>query len=123
MKLSKNFSLAEFACKDGSATPPEAVKNLKEVAENLQVLRDHFGVPITVNSGYRSPSHNKEIGGVRNSQHLFGKAADIVVKGKTPHQVKAAIETLIAQGKMKQGGIGLYNSFVHYDVRGRAARW
>ena len=123
MKLTKNFDSSEFACKDGSATPPEVLKNLKKVAQNLQVLRDFFGVPITVNSGYRSPAHNKAVGGAKKSQHLLGTAADIVVPGKRPVQVKAAIEKLIGEGKMHNGGIGLYNTFVHYDVRDNAARW
>jgi uncharacterized protein YcbK (DUF882 family) len=50
-------------------------------------------------------------------------AADIKVKGLTPLEVYNAIEKLIADGKMKQGGLGLYRSWVHYDIRGVKARW
>jgi uncharacterized protein YcbK (DUF882 family) len=98
-------------------------KNITELAINLQVLRDYLKSSITINSGYRSPAWNTKVGGVKNSQHVLGKAADIVVKGFTPIQIAQTIETLIASGKMKQGGIGIYPNFVHYDVRGSKARW
>ncbi len=123
MQLTKNFSKSEFESHDGALMPAEALANIKEVAKNLQVLRDFYGLPIIVNSGYRSTRHNTKVGGAPNSQHKLGKAADIVVSGKTPKQVKSDIEKLITSGKMAQGGIGLYNSFVHYDIRGYAARW
>lgn len=122
-QLTKNFNSFEFACKDGTLVPDKYRSNMLELAKNLQVLRDHFGLPIHINSAYRTVRHNKAIGGSPSSQHLFCKAADIVIAGKTPKQVARAIKTLIKQGKMKEGGIGLYNGFVHYDIRGYAARW
>ena len=89
------------------------------------MLRDFLGKPITVNSGYRSPEHNKKIGGVLNSQHVLGLAADIVVKGYTPHQLSNVIEDLIARGDMLQGGLGVYSNFVHTDIgyNGKRRRW
>ena len=123
MKLTKNFSLSEFACNDGTPVPANLLCNVQELAENLQVLRDYFGVPISINSGYRSHAHNKAVGGAKSSQHLLGKAADIVVASNTPKVVRAAIEKLISEGKMKNGGIGLYSRFVHYDIRENPARW
>lgn len=123
MKLTANFHLDEFACNDGTPVPCEYLDNVKELACNLQVLRDYFEVPITINSSYRHPEYNKSVGGAKNSQHLTASAADIVVAGNSPKVVKAAIEKLIKQGKMKNGGIGLYKRFVHYDVRSYAARW
>lgn len=62
-KLTTNFSLSEFACKDGTPIPDNLLSNVKELAKNLQVLRDSFNKPITINSAYRSPSHNKSVGG------------------------------------------------------------
>lgn len=123
MKLTNNFNLSEFACKSGEETPEEIIPVLKELAEQLQALRDEVGLPININSGYRSPAHNAKIGGVKNSQHTKGTAADIVVVGQSPRETRRIIQTLIKSGKMKEGGIGAYNSFTHYDIRGYKARW
>lgn len=123
MKLTKNFDLSEFACKDGTQVPSVLWDNVQLLADNLQVLRDFLNEPVRLNSGYRTPKYNAKIGGARNSQHLLAKAADITVKTKTPKQLAAIIEKLIAANKMKQGGLGVYPGFIHYDVRGTKARW
>lgn len=124
MRLTKNFSRQEFDCKDGTKVPKEYLLNVKEVAQNLQVLRDYLEVPVTVTgSGYRSPSHNKKVGGAKFSQHLTASGADINAQGYEPKQLAEVIELLILKGKMKQGGIGIYPNFVHYDIRGTKARW
>lgn len=122
MQLTKDFNLSEFT-RNGNDLPIELLDNMKELTRNLQVLRDYLNEPILVNSGYRSPAYNKKIGGAKNSMHTQGKASDIRVKSKTPVQLHAIIEQLISDGKMKQGGLGLYSTFVHYDVRGTKARW
>ena len=123
MKLTKNFNSSEFDCNDGSAMPKEVLLNVQKLANQLQVLRDSLGVSITINSGYRSPSHNKKIGGSINSQHLLGKASDITAQGYTPAQVHAKIEELIKSGDMLQGGLGSYSTFTHTDIRKTKARW
>lgn len=123
MQLSPNFTLEEFNCHDGTAVPAYLMPNLRELVANLQILRDELGEPIHVNSGYRTPSYNKKVGGKPASQHLLARAADITVKSKTPRQLAAVIERLIKAGIMKQGGLGIYPGFVHYDVRGTKARW
>ena len=123
MKLEENFSLSEFKCKDGTQVPEELMDNVKLLAKNLQVLREELGRPIRIISGYRSPKYNRRIGGAKRSQHMTAKAADIKVSGMTPAEVKAVIVRLIKEGKMHSGGIGLYTTFTHYDVRGRNARW
>jgi uncharacterized protein YcbK (DUF882 family) len=123
MRLTENFNLTEFQSKDGSTFPKEVVENLSELAKNLQALRDHFGRSITITSGYRSPAHNVRIGGARDSFHVRGMATDIQISGVSPRLVYNAIELLIKSGKMKEGGLGLYNSWVHYDIRGRRIRW
>lgn len=122
-KLTSNFDLKEFSCKDGSATPLEFIPNLQELANNLQILRDFLGTSLKINSGYRSPAYNKKIGGAKFSQHLLGKAADISSSKFTPEQIHAAILQLISEGKMMEGGLGIYNSWIHYDTRGTKARW
>lgn len=123
MKLTENFSKSEFDSKDGSEMPCEVLENIKELATNLQELRNYLKVPIRINSGYRSPEHNKSIGGVKNSQHVLGKASDVATSTFSPEQIKDAILFLISKGRMKNGGIGIYNTFVHYDIRETPARW
>lgn len=123
MKLTANFSLSEFACNDGTPVPAKYLDNVKELATNLQQLRNYIGEPIHINSGYRTKSYNKKIGGAPASQHLTASAADITTKNRSPKQVKAIIEKLIKEGKMKNGGIGLYMGFLHYDIRDIPARW
>jgi hypothetical protein len=85
MKLSENFSLSEFV-KSGFAdkygidnTPtPEALEYIKKLAtEILQPIRDEFGEPIIVSSGYRCERVNNGIGGAKNSDHKYGAAVDI----------------------------------------------
>jgi uncharacterized protein YcbK (DUF882 family) len=122
-KITTNFSLQEFNSKCGRAIPNSALLNITELARSLEVLPTAINKPITITSGYRSPKYNAKIGGVKDSQHLRGTAADIKVKGMTPKEVALVIEGLIEQGKMKEGGIGVYPTFTHYDHRGRKARW
>lgn len=123
MKLTKNFNKSEFDSKDGAVMPPDVLKNIQELAENVQVIRDYLGVSININSGYRSLAHNKRIGGVANSSHVKGKASDLSSKKATPRQIYNAILELIKQGKIYNGGVGLYDTFVHYDIDGNGRRW
>ena len=122
-QLSKNFKKSEFDCRDGSTTPEDLMDNLRELVENLQIIRDHIDRPMRIISGYRSPKYNRKIKGARRSQHLHALAADLKVNGLTPKELREIIVTLIKEGKIKKGGVGLYTSFVHYDTRGRNARW
>ena len=123
MKLTRNFTKQEFESKDGSPMPDDVLSNVIKLATQLQIIRDAIDEPLHINSAYRSPEHNKRIGGVKNSQHVFGKAADLTTKNLTPEQLHYVIEELINDGNLLQGGLGLYNGFVHYDIRGKKARW
>lgn len=114
-KLSANFKVKEFACTDGS-DPIFIDSNLVNV---LQKIRTHFEKSVTITSAYRTPGRNKAVGGQTYSQHLYGKAADIKVKGVSPKTVAAYVEKIMP----KSGGIGIYNSFVHVDVRSTKSRW
>jgi len=120
MNLTRNFNLEEFKCKDGTI---DHENNLQILAVQLQALRDYIKVPIIINSAYRSPKYNKLIGGADNSYHMKGMAADIRTKKHTPKELHAIILTLINEKKMMEGGLGLYDTFVHYDFRGHSARW
>ena len=123
-QLTTNFNSSEFDCNDGTEVPEEFMNNCQEVADNLQVLRDYIGESVNVTgSGYRTKSHNEDVGGAKYSQHLTCSGADISVRSYTPKKLARTIIKLIKQGKMKQGGVGLYNGFVHYDIRGTKARW
>ena len=106
--------------------PPNLVAAATELLQNLQVIRDAAGKSVTIISGYRSPERNKEVGGAQMSQHMFGNAADIKIKDMTPDAMGVLIEKLISEGKIKQGGLGIYprtDGWVHYDIRGTKARW
>ena len=113
-KLSTNFKVKEFACHDGS----DPIFIDTDLVTVLQKIRDHFGKPVTITSAYRTPPHNKACGGTTYSQHLYGKAADIKISGVTPKKVADYAETLL-----ENGGIGIYNTFTHIDVRSVKSRW
>ncbi len=123
--MTKNFKLKEFKCKGkcNCEMPLDVYENIIKLAGQLQFLRDYTGRPIRINSAYRSPEHNAKIGGSKNSQHLLGKAADITIDSLKPIEVFTLIEDLIDMGLMLQGGLGLYDTFVHYDIRKTKARW
>jgi len=123
VQLTKNFYLDEFQCKDLSDINEEVFNNLLELADNMQLIRDYLGASITVNSGYRSPNYNKVIGGASGSKHKLGQACDFTVKGMTPEQVADRVEELIKDSTILQGGLGRYDTFTHYDIRGTKARW
>lgn len=108
IQLTKNFSLHEFECKDGS----HLVKLDPKLVQALQILRDELGLPIIIDSGYRTPEHNKKVGGSPTSQHLLGKAVDIKVKNVSPEKVA---EVAISLGLFT--GVGVYKTFTHLDVR------
>ena len=118
-----NFTFEEFNCKDGNKVPVQYYDNLFKVTKNMQVLRDYLGKKVNVHSGYRSPTYNAKIGGVKNSFHKVALACDFSVDGVTPIQMRAIIEKLIAEGRMDKGGLGTYGTFTHYDAQGVNRRW
>ena len=107
--------MSEFACSDGS----DPIFISAELVNILQKVRTHFGKAVTINSAFRTVSKNKDVGGAAYSQHLYGTAADIVVKGVKPKDVAAYVETLMPNS----GGIGIYSTFTHIDVRKTKSRW
>ena len=121
-QLTKNFRRSEFDCKDGTKVPIEFKNNLIKLATNIQVIRDELGAPISINSGYRTESHNKKEDGAKNSQHLYAKAGDLKQSKLTPLQFYRFIENLIKLGLIYNGGLFLYDTFVHYDIGGAGRR-
>lgn len=114
-KLSTNFRVKEFACTDGS----DPIFVAPELVTVLQKIRNHFGKTVTITSAYRTPTKNKAVGGTTYSQHQYGTAADIKVKGVTPKKVAQYAEKLLPN----KGGIGVYSTFTHIDVRSTKSRW
>lgn len=108
MKISKNFKVKEFRCKDGS---DRILIDTDFVLNKLQKIREHFDAPVTINSAYRTESYNKKVGGAKSSYHMKGQAFDIVVKGHTPLEVARFAESIGITGIIQ------YNGFVHVDSR------
>lgn len=115
LRLAPHFRVREFACSDGTDT----VFVSPELVEVLEAIRTRLDRAVTVNSGYRTEAKNKAVGGAAYSRHKYGMAADISVKGISPARVAECAEELMP-GK---GGIGVYGSFVHVDVRPERSRW
>lgn len=113
--LSPHFKMREFACSDGTDT----IFVSPALVEVLEKVRAHFGKPVTINSGYRAEAKNKAVGGATYSQHKYGLAADITISGVLPAKVAAYAETLLPN----TGGIGIYKTFTHIDVRKVKSRW
>lgn len=121
--LSEHFKVAEFACHDGS----DLILISDELVDTLEAVREHYGHPVTIVSGYRSLIHNRRVSGAQNSQHTKGTAADFVVRIPeggivNPHKVYDDIDRGLVMGEHK-GGLGRYATFTHIDVRGNKARW
>lgn len=113
IRVAPNFLLREFECRDGS----HQVVLHRELLERLQALRDALGRPVIISSGYRNPTHNAAVGGSPDSYHLRGMAADIRVQGLSP----ADLATAVRQAGFR--GIGIYNDFVHVDLRECKREW
>ena len=123
MKLTENFSLSEFECKCGCKMPNDVFENIKLLAIQLQEIRDCFNARIMINSAYRCAKHNSSIGSNNSSQHILGKAADIVIGGNSPDEVADRIESMIEDKELALGGLGRYNTFTHIDIRSKRSRW
>ena len=115
IKLTRNFKSTEFDCK-GKGCCTKTPLDI-ELLGYVQVIRNHFNKPVTINSGYRCQKHNKNVGGAKNSRHTQGMAADVVVKGVKPVKVAQFAETIGIRG------IGLYDTFVHVDSRANKFYW
>lgn len=107
-QIAKHFLGKEMACKDGAKEYMYA----PELMNVLDNIRDHFNKPVIINSGYRTPEWNMKVGGAKNSYHVKGMAADIVVKDVNPKQVAEYASSI-----MGDGGVIRYTNFVHVDVR------
>lgn len=126
-QITKNFNINEFKCKANG----EIIINADVIAhiQRLQKFRDWYNRPMTVTSGYRTEAYNKQVGGVSNSQHIYGIATDILLpleySGFTSERKKefqANIQNKWAElckAALLQGGVGWYDrqGFFHLDSR------
>ncbi len=139
-KLTPNFSAYEFYSSSDAkhfkdvAPPPDIMGNVRNLAAQLEVIRAEANklwgsctLSLTRSGGYRTEEHNDRQDGAKRSLHLVGNAADIRIYSYSVKvdstNVQQLILDLIEKGKIDQGGVGLYPTFVHYDTRGTAARW
>lgn len=116
-QLSAHFKVREFACGDGS----DAVLVAPRLVMVLETIRSHFCAAVVIHSAYRTPQHNAKVGGAAHSQHCYGTAADISVKGRTPAEVASFARQIMPDW----GGVGVYarKGFTHIDVREKKSDW
>lgn len=117
-----NFTWGEFT-KGGSRVPQDkaTLQAITRIAQGLEAVRSHLaGRAIHITSGYRPPAVNRAVGGVTNSRHIIGDAADIIIAGIPPLEAYKLIEGFWG----KRGGAGWSSQFTHLDCRGGyAPRW
>ncbi len=120
MNLSPSFTLEEMTASETAVrygidnTPDnEVLMNLRRLALFLEEVRTVVGIPLRINSAYRSPEANKKVGGKPTSQHCRGVAADIRVKGMTPDQV---VKAIINAGLAYDQVIREFDSWTHVSI-------
>lgn len=111
--LSTSFKVKEFVCQDNKT---DEILICTKLVTLLQAIRDHFNKPVIITSAYRTQAHNKAVGGSTNSQHLYGKAADIQISGESLQSIADYAKT-----QMEAGGVAMSSkmNFVHVDTRDR----
>jgi len=128
-RLSKHFVVEEFDCKDGTKVAKRDYNGLEYLCRQfLEPMRREFGA-CSVHSGFRTRSHNANVGGEKNSFHIYtihdgnDQAADVSFAKGTPKQWAAKANAIRRKKRNGRGGIGIYRTFVHLDIRDFAANW
>lgn len=116
------FTREEFRCQcKGKYCNGFPVEPQEKMVRTVDEIRRRLGVPVSIvdagGSGVRCPQHNADVGGVYNSEHLYGRAADLH-SAASPERMKAIAEEVMGN----TGGIGLYNWGIHVDT-GKYSRW
>ena len=112
--ISENFKLYEFASPD-----THEVKIDSGILHKIQKIREHFGKPVIITSGYRTVRYNKKVRGAANSYHLKGMAIDWYIKGIPIGELAKVAE------QYRFTGIGQYRvkHFIHTDIREKKTKW
>jgi uncharacterized protein YcbK (DUF882 family) len=128
-RLSKHFVVEEFDCRNGTRVQRRDYKGLSYLCRvYLEPLRKKYG-PVSVHSGYRTAAYNASVGGERNSYHIYpahdgnDQAVDFSCARGTPAQWHAFLNGIRRRKRNGRGGLGLYRTFVHADVRDYQANW
>jgi uncharacterized protein YcbK (DUF882 family) len=115
--ITLHFQWSEFIRPEDPLPPDFVLKNLRKLAEQLEIFRERWGnEPIIIHSGYRSYQHNLSVGGRKHSFHLLGMAADFTHASLSPLEVQQYLSSW-------PGGLGSYTTFTHIDLRPYKARW
>lgn len=128
-RLSKHFTVEEFDCHNGTRVSPREYNGLEYLCKQfLEPLRAKFG-SVTINSGFRTKAYNASIGGASGSYHVYtehdgnDQAADVKCARGTPRQWHAFMAGIRKRKRGGKGGLGLYSSFVHVDIRDYKSDW
>lgn len=130
MITSKHFTLDEFACHDGTQVPEAWEDRVQALCGVLDVIRETWGQPLKVVSGYRTWEYNQSIRGAKDSQHVQARAADVTTPGLNEKGVERLHRLVLSLYRAEKlpglGGLGLYPGWIHVDVRahgGHLAQW
>ena len=127
-RLSPHFVIEEFDCKSGAKCQERDHAGLEYLCRvYLEPIRAKYGM-VTVNSGYRDQAYNAKIGGASRSYHIYDQhsndqAADITCSKGGPRDWHRTANTIRKRERNGRGGLGLYDRFVHIDLREQHANW
>ena len=128
-RLSKHFVVEEFDCTDGTKVMKRDYDGLEYLCRQfLEPLRAKYG-SVSVHSGFRTVSWNRKVGGASRSEHVYtihdgnDQAADISCARGTPAQWRNFLAGIRSRKRGGKGGLGLYRTFVHVDIRDYQANW
>jgi uncharacterized protein YcbK (DUF882 family) len=128
-RLSEHFTVEEFDCRDGTKVHPRDHDGLEYLCRTfLEPLRKKYG-PVRINSGFRTATYNRKIGGASNSFHVYtahdgnDQAADVSCRKGGPKEWHRTLNTIRKIHRDGKGGLGLYSTFVHVDIRDYPSDW
>jgi uncharacterized protein YcbK (DUF882 family) len=121
--------IEEFDCHDGTKCGSREHNGLEYLCRTfLEPLRAKYG-SVHINSGYRTPSYNASVGGASGSFHIYtdhdgdDQAADVTCASGSPSQWHGYLNSIRQSERGGNGGLGLYSTFVHIDIRDYPSSW